>query len=167
MHRERTRFVADAMLGSLARKLRAFGFDTAYYREGGDNGIMKLARVERRVVLTADKTLHARTSRRGLLSLFLEGRTDGERISSLARSARAAGLTLVRGESLCSLCGSVLGSMSRREATPFVPATVARRHRLFFYCSLCGRVYWRGSHWKELRGLERNLGHSVSRPKRK
>ncbi len=30
------RFVADAMLGSLARKLRIFGFDTLYFREGPD-----------------------------------------------------------------------------------------------------------------------------------
>ena len=53
----RTRFVADAMLGSLARKLRALGFDTAYYKSGDDLGIITLAARSSRIILTADRSL--------------------------------------------------------------------------------------------------------------
>ncbi len=48
------RFVADAMLGSLARKLRIFGFDTLYFKDGGDSELLKLAKSEGRILLTSD-----------------------------------------------------------------------------------------------------------------
>lgn len=154
------------MLGSLARKLRAFGFDTAYYREGRDDGVIELARAEGRVVLTSDRLLHARVHARGLRSLILSGRTDGERISSLLRSAEVAGITLVRGAPLCSLCGGALEPMGRMNVIPLVPATVVRRHRFFLRCEVCGKVYWKGGHWKKLRRLERAFGHRVRYPQR-
>lgn len=162
-HSDSTKFVADAMLGSLARKLRAFGFDTAYYREGGDEGIIGLARSDGRVILTSDKSLGARARSKGVRILMVEGRTDGRRISSLIRSARAEGVPLERGNSLCSTCGKGLVVVPRKQAARSVPALVAARHRLFFQCVSCGRFYWRGAHWKKLSNLERAFGHRVRR----
>ncbi|HVB95073.1 MAG TPA: Mut7-C RNAse domain-containing protein [Nitrososphaerales archaeon] len=44
--KSRPRFIADAMLGSLARKLRIFGFDTSYFSDGRDIELEDLARKE-------------------------------------------------------------------------------------------------------------------------
>ena len=156
-----TRFLADAMLGSLARKLRAFGFDTTYYASGGDEGMIKHAGAERRVILTSDKVLFARATSVRLPALLIEGKTDGRRISSLLRKARAARVLIRRGAPLCSLCNGELARVSRKEASSMVPASVWRRHRLFFHCLKCGQSYWRGGHWKKLSGLERAFGHRV------
>jgi hypothetical protein len=151
------------MLGSLARKLRAFGFDTAYYRAGGDEGIIGLARAEGRVILTSDRPLGARAKSKGVRVFMIEGRTDGRRISSLISSARAQGVPLERGDPLCSVCGGGLVVVPRKRAAFSVPALVAARHRLFFRCMSCGRFYWRGAHWKKLSNLERAFGHRVRR----
>ncbi len=151
----RSKFAVDAMLGSLARKLRAFGFDAAYYREGGDRGLLELARSEGRVILTSDRALAAAAHSSALPALLITGRTDRARLSSLVKSASASAITLVRGDSLCSLCGGGLTRVPRGEAAASLPASVARRHRLFFRCTKCGKMYWRGSHWKKLRRLER------------
>jgi hypothetical protein len=151
------------MLGSLARKLRAFGFDTTYYKEGGDEGIIGLAKAEGRVILTSDRSLGARARSKGVRIFMIEGRTDGRRISSLISSARAEEVPLERGNPLCSVCGGRLLVIPRKQAALSVPALVAARHRLFFRCMSCGRFYWRGAHWKKLSNLERAFGHRVRR----
>ena len=153
-----TRFVADAMLGSLARKMRALGFDTLYYSDGGDDGIMGIARSEDRVVLTADRSL-AERARTGKASVLLvSGKSDGRRLASLLATAKSSGVSLVRGIPLCSLCGGDLQRLKRADVAGRVLPSVERRHRLFFKCVECGQYYWKGSHWKKLRWLGRILG---------
>jgi uncharacterized protein with PIN domain len=148
------------MLGSLARKLRALGFDAAYYRSGGDSDLLGLAPREGRIILTADRSLAARAEAKGVMAILLAGSSDRQRVGSLARGAAARGIALVRGDSLCSLCGGALRTMMKGEATGKAPPAVIRRHRLFFECTACGQVYWRGSHWKKLMSLARSLEQS-------
>lgn len=49
-----TRFIADVMLGSLARWLRILGYDTLYFRAIDDNELIKMARQQERILLTRD-----------------------------------------------------------------------------------------------------------------
>jgi uncharacterized protein with PIN domain len=144
------------MLGSLARKLRALGFDASYYRAGGDSEILRLASRERRIVLTADRGLASGPSGKAKV-ILIEGAKDPQRISSLSRKSRDAGVTLERGPPLCSICGGELVEMPRSEALGHVPPSVAVHHRLFTRCEVCGHFYWRGSHWKKLRSLAKRL----------
>ena len=156
-NRRPTKFVADAMLGSLARKTRALGFDTTYYSHGDDEGIMRVAKSENRVVLTADKYLAGRARSGRARILFVSGNSDGRRLASMLLAARSSGVTLVRGGSLCSLCGGVLQKIRKSDVAGRVPLAVERHHRLFYRCLACGRYYWKGSHWKKLRWFERIL----------
>jgi uncharacterized protein with PIN domain len=153
----RTRFVADAMLGSLARKLRALGFDTIYYKAGEDAGIIRVAAKEGRIILTSDHSLAAMAAARKIDAILVHGNDDGSRISFLSSAAKRAGIQLVRGEPLCSLCGGELETMKRTDVRGLVPTSVEGSHRLFFRCKNCAQLYWRGSHWKKLRLLARRL----------
>jgi len=152
-----TRFVVDAMLGSLARKLRILGFDTEYYREGDDVGLMRLAKKDRRIILTSDVSLHTRALSAGLHSLFLTGKTDRSRVSVLLRSAKESGIPIIRGDSLCSICGGQLTSIVPEALEGRLPSQVLLHHRVFLSCADCNKVYWKGSHWKRLRALERSF----------
>jgi len=152
-----TRFIADAMLGSLARKLRAFGFDTIYYKDGEDSTLLELAASEGRVLLTSDRALSERADNRRIMSLVIMGSKESKRLVSLRFAADAKGLVLVRGPPRCSLCNGNLERSPRSELANRLPAGVLSRHRLFYRCVLCGMVYWRGSHWKKLRWLEKRL----------
>ncbi|MDA4121207.1 MAG: Mut7-C RNAse domain-containing protein, partial [Thaumarchaeota archaeon] len=156
--RSRTsRFFADAMLGSMARKLRAFGFDTSYFKNGGDHDLIRQAASERRVILTSDHALVERARTKGLPALLIVGRSDGERIGSLMKEAARAEVPLIPGEPLCSVCASGLLRLAKVDVKGKVPPSVEARHRLFYRCKGCGKYYWRGSHWKKLRWLERRL----------
>ncbi|HUK80126.1 MAG TPA: Mut7-C RNAse domain-containing protein [Nitrososphaerales archaeon] len=154
----RTRFIVDAMLGSLARKLRALGFDSAYYRSGEDKGLLERSVLENRIVLTADRPLAARARARGIGTILVVGDSDRERVGSIARGAALSGIRLARGAPLCSLCGGELRPVGKGDVSGEVPPAVSRRHRLFFRCTSCGQVYWRGSHWKKLMSVARRLG---------
>jgi uncharacterized protein with PIN domain len=145
------------MLGSLARKLRAFGFDTVYYKDGSDSALLTLAASEGRVLLTSDRGLSELAGARGTESIVIAGSKESRRLVSLRMGADAKGLELRRGPPRCSLCNSGLHKMTRLQLEGRIPAGILRRHRLFYQCDLCGSVYWRGSHWKKLRWLEKLL----------
>ena len=157
---DRLRFVADAMLGSLARKLRALGFDTTYYKSGDDSGILQLAGKESRVLLTSDRQLADRAASRGVAAFTVTGDSDARRLDSIREQASAKGVELKPGEPLCSVCGSRLVRVSRASVEGNVPEQVRASHRDFYRCLGCGKVYWKGSHWKKLRSMGRRLGQN-------
>ena len=148
---------ADAMLGSLARKLRAMGFDVFYFKEGEDRALISLCLDQGRTLLTSDRALFSIASRRKVNAILVQGRTDSERISSMARSAESDRSPLVPGLSRCSLCNGRLEKVPRPLAGGLPPPGVLVRHRDFFRCVACGRIYWKGSHWKKLMSMKRRL----------
>src|SRR5213593_2834768 len=54
------KFIADVMVGKLARWLRVLGFDTAYSNQYDDDEIIRRANADHRVILTRDTRLVAR-----------------------------------------------------------------------------------------------------------
>jgi uncharacterized protein len=147
------------MLGSLARKLRIFGFDTLYFRDGGDDTLRALARRESRTILTSDLALFERARGHGLCAYLVEGRTDRERLLSVQRQAPDMSFRMGRGSaSRCALCNGKLELFQRRDAVELsVPPKALARHRLFYRCSVCSRLYWHGAHWERLRRLSYSL----------
>lgn len=153
-------FVADAMLGSLARKLRIFGFDTIYFKEGSDFELEALAKREKRVILTSDRFLFEHAQRKRVKALFVEGRTDRARLLSLlGQAGPRLGMRIANGgASRCAVCNGELEVINKRgTAAGQVPAKVLARHRLFYRCTSCSRSYWRGKHWERLRRLSYSL----------
>ena len=145
------RFVADAMLGSLARKLRIFGFDTVYFKEGEDSELEEVARKGSRIILTSDKGLSKDASRKGIPVLLLEGKTDRARLRAIALAYH---LALSRDDSRCAVCNGELERIGKAEARDArLPEGVVARHRIFYRCRSCSNLYWRGRHWVRLRRL--------------
>ena len=149
------------MLGSLARKLRVFGFDSLYFREGPDSEIERIARTEGRAVLTSDRRLREHLSAQGLTAFLVVGRSDSARIRTVIARARAASLPLRPGPTRCAFCNVELKFERRSEVAGRVPEAVFRRHRQFYSCPRCGRLFWKGDQWTRLRRLESLLRVSV------
>lgn len=148
------KFLADGMLGSLARKLRVFGFDTEYLVGAVDSDLLALSRSQHRVIITADRTLAAAAGSR---SILVRGNTDSQRLRELVAEARRMGLRLSRGRSRCALCNGGLTPSPKTGLVRVLPKGVIEHHRIFFVCSSCGQIYWRGKHWKKLRRLQSQL----------
>ena len=150
----RPKFIVDAMLGSLARKLRIFGFDTSYYKTGEDSDLLRVAGEEGRAIVTSDRALGETAGRRGLLAFVVVGRKDRERIVSLVEQAERFHCPLVGGDPLCALCNGSLSEAKRENVRGLLPSKLVAKHRRYHICEECGKVYWHGSHWNRLRKIE-------------
>jgi uncharacterized protein with PIN domain/DNA-directed RNA polymerase subunit RPC12/RpoP len=148
---ERPRFLADAMLGRLARWLRTLGYDTAYEDGISDDELVRRAFEEGRHILTRDRRL------------FDEWRVDGglvihaeKPLEQIAEVVVAFDLPLpTRLFTRCRVCNAVVRPVERMAVADRVPPRVWEREREFVECPGCGRVYWEGSHVRRMRSVLR------------
>jgi uncharacterized protein with PIN domain len=141
------RFIADAMLGSLARWLRLLGFDCAWEPDIADARLVRRALDEGRVVLSRDRRLPEEWRIAGIHLVAAEKVRD-----QLAEVVRAFGLAPeIRLLSRCSRCNTPLVRATADEVTGRVHARVLERHQLFSACPQCSRVYWEGTHSERIR----------------
>ncbi|WP_019178343.1 Mut7-C RNAse domain-containing protein [Methanomassiliicoccus luminyensis] len=149
---ERPRFLADEMLGSLARWLRIMGYDTGYAKGRDDTAILREARAERRVLLTRDRQLAERAGDGGLLI------ESDELEEQLAQVTGRYGLKFDEPMTRCALCNGELVLVPRSEVAGKVPPRVLEANEEFLVCRSCGQVYWKGSHWDRIvKQLDRAL----------
>jgi uncharacterized protein with PIN domain len=142
------RFVADVMLGKLARWLRALGYDTLYERDAADRRLLGVALREGRRLLTRDAALAARAGAAGLRVRAED--LDGQ-LREVLEACGPAGRTPL---SRCLECNGVLVPRApaavRDRVPPYTFATQAHFHE----CEGCGRVFWAGTH---VRGILERL----------
>jgi len=139
------RFVADAMLGRLARWLRILGYDTLYRPVRDDLHLVRLARAQDRILLTRDRRL---ARRQGVRALLLD--SDDLR-QQLAQLRRVLGLAATMPFGRCPVCNEPLEPVNKDQAWGQVPPFVFVKHERFFICPSCDRFYWRGTHWERMR----------------
>ena len=140
------RFLADAHLGALARRLRLLGFDTLLATDGADRELAAIAAGQDRILLTRDRELlKHRQVRRGR---FLRATHPQAQLEEVARRYALRGSE--HPFSRCLECNGVLEPVPRAEVLASLPQAVAAAQREFSRCTGCGRVYWPGSHWRRL-----------------
>jgi len=142
---DEVRFLADEMLGRLAKWLRILGYDTAYLSPAEDNALVRLARAEGRILLTRDTEL---ARRRGLRVLLIESERVEEQVRQVLNDL---GLTTEGSFSRCPLCNIPLEELDGEAVADRVPSYVLRTQERFSRCPGCGRIYWRGTHWARMR----------------
>ena len=164
-------FLADAMLGGIARKLRIFGFDTLYNAQADDDEILKIGMEQDRVILTADKELFKRIVKIGARGVLVSG--GAIELEALVHILRKSGIKSVGMDGIGSRCSVCNGSLEKRTSDHLkkndddnnnnnnenvaLPDRVIACHNQFFCCTVCGKVYWEGSHLKRIIELVRNL----------
>ncbi len=134
------KFLADGMLGRLAKWLRILGFDTLYDPALDDYALLRLARAEGRVLLTGDREL---AHRPGAQSLLIES-TELE--AQLRQVIVALHLHPDAAFSRCPVCNTPLETLERETVRDRVPAHVLKTYIEFRHCPHCDRVYWPGTH---------------------
>jgi uncharacterized protein with PIN domain len=142
-----TRFVADSHLGGLAHMLRMMGFDTLYDNQFHDDTIVAIAEQEGRIVLTRDRELLKRRSITH--GCYLHALKTEEQLREiverldLARSAQPF--------TLCLHCNAPLHPIDKASVFDRLPPRVQANYERFSTCDACGRVFWEGSHWRNMR----------------
>ncbi len=155
------RFLADEMLGKLARWMRLLGHDVAYARDVSDADLREWARREGRLLLTRDVDCASRMpTPPGVL--LVRALDPGEQLEEVARALRLDA-DPARALSRCSACNVVLDDAVPEDVRDRVPAAILARHDRFWTCASCGRAYWEGTHVDAIRDRIRHLDGSVPR----
>ena len=152
------KFITDRMLGTLTRYLRFMGYDTTSangMQEGDkkeDTILLAIAQKEDRLLLTRDAEL----ARRGNTSALLVRSDDVmEQVQQLIdQHLVKRRLTMSR----CSLCNTELREANTCEIENTANAPKDWRNLSFFWCRHCEKLYWNGSHGKQ---LEQRVKHEL------
>jgi hypothetical protein len=141
------RFIADAMLGKLARWLRVLGCDVEYFPVIGDAELVARAALTDRLILTRDTLL---VLRRGALGnhFFVEGDHFRDQLCQVVErfAIDPAGRFLTR----CLMCNTLLAEIGKDKVRDQVPPYVYATQDIFHRCPSCGRLYWRGTHREKM-----------------
>lgn len=141
-HSSSPAFAADAMLGSLARKLRMLGFDTAYKADITVQELIYRCRSESRILLTRNRQIKPM----GHLVVW-QVNGDGFWQEFMSISSCLASLEMLPAFlGRCTVCNGELEKFSSDEVHDRVPPGVLVTQEQFLVCSGCNRVYWQGTH---------------------
>jgi uncharacterized protein len=138
------RFLLDVHLGSLARRLRLLGVDTAYGNDADDADLVEQAGRERRLLLTQDRRL---LMRRALWAgAYVRGHgADAQLADVLDRFAPP-----LAPWTRCSACNGELADVPKEQVADRLEPGTRRCYDRFARCRTCDRVYWRGAHGRRL-----------------
>ena len=144
------RFIADRMLGTLTRYLRFMGYDTlsANSLEAGnareDTTLLGIAKAEGRILLTRDREL---AGRGGETAVYVEGDDVMAQVRMLVSLGLITPCVVL---DRCSLCNTTLrpATDAEVEEADYVPEE--RISVEFFLCPACHKIYWMGSHGRNL-----------------
>jgi uncharacterized protein with PIN domain len=149
---KRPTFVADEMLGRLAKWLRLLGYDTIYENNVSDTELLDIAEREGRIILTRDTELVRR--KRCRRCIFITSDHWREQLAQVWRDAELDDGSLL---TLCPVCNYPLRSVDRNAVESLVPPYVFKTQKEFSACEKCSRVFWSATHvseiLNELRGL--------------
>ncbi|MEU5312073.1 Mut7-C RNAse domain-containing protein [Streptomyces sp. NPDC021562] len=142
------RFLLDVHLGTLARRLRLLGVDTAYESTDiGDPALAARSAAERRVLLSRDRGLLRR--RELWAGAYVYSTSPDDQLHDvLARFAPA-----LRPWTRCTACNGLLRPATKDEVAEQLKGGTQKSYDVFARCEECGRAYWKGAHHQQLEAI--------------
>jgi uncharacterized protein len=150
------RFLLDVHLGSLARRLRLVGVDTAYDTDADDEALVSRSLDEGRVLLTRDRGLLMRT-RLAEGALVRGDRTQDQLLDVLGRFVPS-----LAPWTRCLRCNGLLQPVPMAEVVDRLRPGTRRAYRDYARCVGCGQVYWRGAHGRSLEAVVASAQEAVA-----
>ncbi len=141
------RFIADAQLGGLARRLRMLGFDTLYDNHLPDDEIRRRAAAEHRTILTRDRQLLI--CRDVTHGCYVHALKPPEQLREIVERLQLGGKA--RPFTRCLCCNVPLQAVDKAAVLDRLPPAVARGQTQFRRCAACDRIYWPGDHFRRMR----------------
>lgn len=147
------KFILDVHLGRLASYMRMLGFDTLYSSSYEDIEIVSIALSEKRTILTRDLGILKRNDvTHG--HWVRNTHTAHQLIEILDRfDLRNSIAAFTR----CLVCNHLLQPVDKSVVAAQLPEKSAELYSGFSKCPSCGRIYWKGSHYENMRNFFKNI----------
>lgn len=141
------KFACDVMLGNLARWLRICGIDVFYDASIDRSGLLRVAREEKRVVLTRSGNLkelkdippYVVIKSEDLARQLMQIKKEFPSFDPFAK-------TFTR----CLECNAVLEEANKDSVKDEVPEKSFNLHEKFYRCPACKKVFWPGTHFDRM-----------------
>ncbi|MEU6416198.1 Mut7-C RNAse domain-containing protein [Streptomyces spiralis] len=144
------RFLLDVHLGTLARRLRLLGVDTAYESTDiGDAALAARSAAEKRVMLSRDRGLLRR--RELWAGAFVYSTSPDEQLRDVLDRFHPE----LRPWTRCTACNGLLKEATKEEVADQLEHGTRRTYDVFAQCRSCGRAYWKGAHHDQLEAIVR------------
>jgi uncharacterized protein with PIN domain len=147
------RFLADCMVGRLAKWLRAFGCDVVYDPFAEDGWIASQARESGRILLTRDTGMRYVY---GVRTLFIHSDHVEEQLRQVVEET-PLDLNLAQSLTRCTVCNGELVTAARDDVWERIPSFIYLTQERYAVCPECARVYWMGTHVENMLARLREL----------
>jgi uncharacterized protein with PIN domain len=142
---EPLRFLLDIHLGTLARRLRLLGVDTAYENPDiGDAALATRSAAEHRILLSRDRGLLRR--REIFAGAYIYSHRPVEQLDDVLSRFAPPLAPWTR----CTACNGPLRVTDKHTLRGQLPNETERTYDAFAQCLDCGRTYWKGAHHARL-----------------
>lgn len=161
MRRERPDFVCDAMLGGLARWLRAAGYDAEFACDVTDHHLVSRALATGAVLLSSDGQIFERNviKHKTAKAVFVPpGLGKLEQLDFVLRELRLP----IRPQTRCMTCGGSLEEVERQSIRGEAPPKAYAACDRFWRCGRCGKLFWRGTHWLKITARLERIGGTTA-----
>jgi uncharacterized protein with PIN domain len=130
------------MLGRLAKWMRLLGFDTTYYRNTNGKTIIHHSRKEGRTILTRSKILADKYDD----TILIKSEHIMDQLKQITKA-----VNIKSPFSRCPVCNIETEDVKKETIKEDVPPYVFEIHNDFKKCPECGRIFWKGTHYKEIK----------------
>jgi uncharacterized protein len=144
------KFIADVMVGKLARYLRMAGHDVLYENDATDDMIIKIASKTGRIVLTRDSLMLTRRDFKNGAIKYLHIKDDNLK-NQLEQVKSELKISLEPNLIRCIECNQKLVKVNKEDLKDKIPPYVFKTQENFMYCKKCNKYYWRGTHYKNIK----------------
>lgn len=147
------RFVLDTHLGGLASYLRLLGFDTLYRNDYADPMLAAITAEQGRVLLTRDRGL---LKRKIVVYGYCVRETEPrQQVVSVLRRWQLA--QAAQPWQRCVRCNGLLERVEKTTILERLEPKTKLYYDEFQRCTVCGQIFWQGSHYDRLVELTRSI----------
>ncbi|MDP4190814.1 MAG: Mut7-C RNAse domain-containing protein [Bacteroidota bacterium] len=143
------KFIADIHLGRLARYLRMLGFDVLYKNDFTKDDLVNFSLAQRRAILTRDRSILKRNE--VTHGYWLRSEEPKKQVKEVIERFQLE--KDIKEFSRCMECNSLLNKVEKESVIDQIPPKVKEYQSDFYRCPLCGRIYWKGSHYEKMKEL--------------
>jgi len=157
VNNEKPLFIVDAMLGKLAKKLRLFGYDSFYSSSIQDDEIIRLAKNENRILITKDALLSQKAEKQEIRTIQITKNDEIDQFLQINEKEKLGKITVNGSNSRCPVCNGELEYTEKKDVSDKVPTGVFENINDFWKCTKCEKIYWEGTHIKNLQKFTEEL----------
>jgi len=158
----RPKFLVDRMLGRLVAWLRIFDYDTESALEltldgDEDAGLIRLARAEGRALLTRDRALVEHATKSCVPAVLIQPDDVKDQLCELAKHYPLETEPIME---RCTSCNALLRKATVSDMERIrnaVPPHLIEEDKEFWVCDQCKKIYWQGSHWRNIKKMSEEL----------